>query len=260
MPANLSVIILNYNTPDYTLALLKMLERERQHLPLQVIVVDNASSDDSVMRIKRATGVDIFIQNERNLGFGTACNHAAKQATAPWFMFLNNDVDLPSGILKKLVNYLEKHHQVGVASLRLKLESGDDQPHAGGLAPTVSAIISRRWDSTLQFNEGACLADWVAGTAMTVPKSVFTEVGGFDEGYFFYFEDADLCRRIKQQGYDIVILDLPIIHYGGKSVMKTRNQKQFYDLGQDRYFSKFGWPGSVWLLRLLRWPYRLLKH
>ena len=260
MTSKLSVIILNFNTAAYTEAVVKMLGRESQDVPLEILVVDNGSRPEE-LEPARALGRRVtLIENPKNVGFGTACNQAAKVAKGKYLFFLNNDVKIAPGSLKQLADYLDSHQGLGAVSLNLRLPSGEPQEHAFGQFPTPRDILMRRWADNCLVAEPELEVDWVAGTAFAVNKTVFDQIGGFDEKIFFYFEDVDLCHRLKDAGYKNVVLPIAITHIGGVSVKKTGKQKQLYDKGMDYYFSKYS-PGlGAAVVKVARWPYRLLKR
>lgn len=238
-----------------------MLEREAKDVPLEILVVDNGSQPSELEPVRALARRITLIENPKNVGFGTACNQAAKVAKGQYLFFLNNDVEIVPGSLKQVVDYLDSHEKLGAVSLNLRLpKTGEPQDYAFGQFPTPLAILTRRWADNRPVAAPELEVDWVAGTAFAIKKSVFDQIGGFDENIFFYFEDVDLCHRLKDAGYKNVVLPIPIAHFGGESVKKTGKQKQLYDKGQDYYFSKYSSDPGALAVKLARWPYRLLKH
>ncbi|MDP2944311.1 MAG: glycosyltransferase, partial [bacterium] len=104
------------------------------------------------------------------------------------------------------------------------------------------------------------LVDWVSGAALIIRKKLFEEIGGWDEKYFLYFEDIDLCWRVKKQGLSIAVLDgVFVTHFGGRSLAQNWERKKQYYLSQEYFFRKNYGTMSALILKLIRWPYKILK-
>ncbi len=99
--------------------------------------------------------------------------------------------------------------------------------------------------------------DWVSGAAMVVRKSVFTQIGGFDENFFMYFEDIDLCWRAKQRGWQVAVYPkISLIHFVGQSAGGFKQRKKYYYQSQDYFFKKHYGQPAMYILKIFRWPYR----
>ena len=221
-----SIIIVSYNTKE-------ILGRCLDSLPsgLEVIVVDNGSKDGSAEFL---AGQNIKkVLNQNNLGFAAACNQGARLASGEFLLFLNSDARLNEATLKALAEVFESSPKVGIAAPKLIDETAKDEPFAFGCWPT--------WLGLLRGNlkTDASRADWVSGAALAIRRVIFESLGGFDERFFMYFEDVDLCWRTKALGYDIVISEAAsVVHQRGASNSDERLRKKYYRRSQMLYFKK----------------------
>lgn len=202
-----SVVIVNYNSGDRLGRLLDALT-DAAH---DVCVVDNASRDGSARSAVR-DGVRL-IPNPRNVGFAGAANAGAQEAAGAWILFLNPDVHPAPGDLDALLREIPADAGA-VAPLQVD-ERGHPRPESGGHAPSLArfsawAVIPRRWRG----DRGPWLAppfpaddvdlDWISGAALAVRREDFESLGGFDERFFLYQEDVDLCERLRERGRRVV--------------------------------------------------------
>lgn len=216
----LSIIIVNYNTS----ALLKdcLTSIYKGMLPpngVEVIVVDNASHDDSVNMIEKNFRQVKIISNKENLGFAKANNLGVAATQCPYVLFLNSDTVLNRLSLVKPLKYLKNHPSVGALTIKLYLKNGeiDIDNHRGYPTPWASLShfsgLAKIFPKSSLFNYyhlGHESYDRIhsipvaAGSYLMMPTKLFRQIGGWDEAYFFYGEDIDLCYRINQAGYKIV--------------------------------------------------------
>src|SRR3954451_6483093 len=196
----------------------------------RVIVVDNCSTDGSVASL---AGLDVTtITAEENRGFAAGCNLGYRAGTSPFVLFLNPDSQAEPELASRLRGPAERDPQVGAVAPRILDEEG-------GLDFSLRRFPRRRstfaqalflhralpratWvDEVVRDEhayEHAWSPDWVSGACLLVRRSVLDEIGGFDEGYFHYSEDTDLCRRIRDAGYDIRYeASAVVVHLGGRS-------------------------------------------
>jgi hypothetical protein len=250
-----SIIIVNFNTKDLTADCLDSVFSKLSG-DFEVIVADNNSSDGSVDYLNGRYGSRIkIISNRENLGFGRANNTAAKIAAGEYLFFLNSDTIIPEDILPQL-KICFGLPRVAVAAPSLVLPGGGIQKNSFGKFPNLFNTLLGK----LIGNIGEAKAEWVSGAALAIRKSVFDKIGGFDEKYFMYFEDIDLCYQAAELGYEIKIApDARVIHLGGKSIKDRSVRKNFYYQSQDYFFLKHYGSFSVFLLKLARTPYIFLK-
>lgn len=210
------------------------------HADYEVILVDNASTDgsfDVFCKLGKQCHNFHYIWNDTNLGFAVASNIGAKMAKGDILIFLNPDVEIREQDLDLFVAESLKD-EIGVLAPRLIYPDGSVQPNGGGYATLFTyvfqllklgyfsrklgitgqlarvsrclpfmrkSIIGKYLKNFLPDRTNAVSFDWVSGACMIIRKSLFDEVGGFDERFFMYDEDEDLCRRIANLGYDIVV-------------------------------------------------------
>lgn len=229
---DVSVVMVNYNTREMTLAAIEALKRSVRDpdFTMEIVLVDNASSDGSVEAIRERFPDVRLVPSEVNLGFGVGNNHGAAVARGKALFMLNSDTEAEPGAVETLFEYLNRDPKRGVAGAYLEYPDGTRQPSILRF-PTVWRIfcvffwldrIPHRFFSGM-FDLGADPAqegeiEVAHGAAMMVRRNVFEEVGGFDPDFFMYFEECDLCRRIAERGYTVGYTPKSrIVHFEGAS-------------------------------------------
>lgn len=211
---SISVIIVNYNTGKYVLECIHSLQLQK-NIKLEVIVVDNASQDNSVDLIAKEFGSKIkLIQSEENIGFGRANNLAARLAKGEFLLILNPDTTIQSPLaLFNLINFLEDHPKMGMAGPAV------EEPRKGKyVLPRFRYPSSRHLKYTKTFKNLPGTIAWILGACMLVRRKLYQEISGFDPDYFLYGEDADICLRVRQKGYEIgYCADVHVTHVSGAS-------------------------------------------
>lgn len=222
---NLSVVILNYNTGDFLTQCLRSLEPLRENKKIDIWVVDNGSSDESLEMARKDFPKLHCLETGQNLGFAKGNNLALKEVKSKYVLILNPDTEVLPGTLPALMEYMEEHREVGACSPRVELPNGqlDWASHRGFPTPLASFKYYFLKDDRLyhlsdrDFNKPHEV-DSLSGAFILTKKEVLEKVGFFDESYFMYAEDLDLCYRIKKAGYKIIYLpQVKIIHYKGVS-------------------------------------------
>lgn len=226
----LSIIILSYNTKDL---LEQCLESVYQLPGSEIIVVDNASSDDSPEMVRKKFPRVRLICNKENLGFAGGNNTGLRLATGRYILFLNSDTKVKPEAIPGVMKYLEDNPKVGALTAKTLLPSGkmDSDCHRGFPTPWASITYflgleklfpkSRLFDQYHKFylnlNENHEI-DAGAGAFMLIRREVIDKVGQWDENYFFYGEDLDFFFRIKKSGYLTLFYAQPVLtHYKGAS-------------------------------------------
>lgn len=199
-----SIIIPIHNGKEDTLKCLKSLARlSYPKRNLEIIVVDNVSSDGSVEAIEKyghkLPSIKI-ITNRTNLGFARAVNQGIKKSTGDFIFVINNDIVFDKNFLSTLADYLSDNPRVGIVGGKIYYSKPKNKLLYQGLKfnPWTGQIIKQTEPSKLKETE------WVQGCAMLVNSSVIEKIGVFDPGFFFSFEDADYCLRAKKAGFDII--------------------------------------------------------
>ncbi len=216
----LAVIIVNYNTRQLLDDCLDSVFRSAQPMGgLQVIVVDNGSVDDSMDMVAKKYPAVLAIKNSKNLGFAKANNIGVGASDARYVLFLNSDTVIKRYSLVKPVKYLKTHPRVGAVTIKLYLKDGsiDFDNHRGYPTPWASITkfsgLAKLFPNSTFFNSyhlGFKKLDKIhqipvaAGSFLMMPTKLFKDIGMWDETYFFYGEDIDLCYRINEAGYKII--------------------------------------------------------
>lgn len=236
----LSILIVTYNSASLIGRLLSHLAQEIKTLAAEVIVVDNASRDGTAALVRANHPWVRLIASEENLGFAAGNNRAARQAQGRYLLLLNPDALPQAGALRLGLDLLERHADVGLAGGELLAPDGSRQPSArmfprlrdelftlSGLAARFPhnrffARLDRRWANADQ----EAVVDWIPGAFVFIPTQVFVGLGGFDERFFMYYEEVDLCRRIQQQGLTVRYWPaLKAVHIGGESAKTVKNAR-----------------------------------
>lgn len=205
----LSIIIVNYNSKRWLADCLLTIKRQRLST-IEIILVDNHSTDDSLRLVTKKYPAVRIIRNQKNIGFGRANNLGSSYAKGDLLLFLNQDTKLFPGCLKEIINQMN-HHQVDLLGPKILDFNNLDYYHGRHL--TLDLVGSLSWGKKTTIIEGCCLA---------IKKSVFDALGQFDQEFFMYSEDLDLCWRAWLRGYKIKIASRAIInHFGGGSSLPT---------------------------------------
>jgi GT2 family glycosyltransferase len=224
MSAVISTIIVNYNAG----ALLHNCVESLLQCPLaiEIIVVDNASKDNSLAPLHNLPGIQI-IKNNTNVGFATACNTGARQASAPVLLFLNPDCSFKPGALIELLSVMSVDATVGMVGGLLANIDGTEQAGGRRAVPTPwrsfvrafgLARFSERWPRLFfDFNlhkqplpDQPIEVEAISGACMMVKREAMQDVGDWDEGYFLHCEDLDWCMRFRQKNWKILFV--PSVH------------------------------------------------
>ena len=229
---DLSVIILNYNTKDLLRDCLQSIKKAKTNgLGFEIIVVDNASTDGSVAMVKKEFPEVKPIINKKNLGFAAGNNVGFKKAEGRYLLLLNPDTIVQSETLKFMVEFMDKHPQVGAATCRIELPNGrlDYSCHRGFPTPwnafTYFSGLAKIFPKT-KFFTGYTLThlslektheiDSGCGAFLVIRRQAGEEVRWLDEDYFWYGEDLDFCYRLKEKGWQIMFVpSVKIVHYKG---------------------------------------------
>ncbi len=207
---DLTIIIVNYNTRDYLARCLESLAGISS-ISAEIIVVDNASGDLSVEMVGQRFPEAIVIANAENRGFAKANNQAIAISQGRYFYFLNPDAEVRKDSIEAMISHMERHPDVGLAGTRLVNPDGSDQ----------SSVESRYPGQKHAEKEMAGLKGdiaWVLGASMIARRMAIVNVGGFNEDFFLYGEEQDLCLRLRRAGWVIgYIPDAVVLHWGGKS-------------------------------------------
>ncbi|MCX7707615.1 MAG: glycosyltransferase family 2 protein, partial [Anaerolineae bacterium] len=251
----------------------------------ELIVVDNASTDGSAEMVAAEFPQARLIANATNRGFTAANNQGLALARGRYVLFLNPDTEVVGDALTTMVAYMDGHPEVGALGPQLRYGDGSIQSSRRRFPTLATALFestplawhwpvshnpwARRYHMADTPDDQAQSVDWVVGAALLARREALDQVGGFDEGYFMYSEELDLCRRIKAAGWEIHYFPrAQIIHHEGKSSEQVVAARHIhFHTSRVRYFRKFHGPlagevlrfallgmfGVEWLLEMGKW-------
>lgn len=214
-----SIIILSYNTKDLLHTCITSVRKHVTTLPIEIIVVDNNSSDDSVKMIKKEFPFIKVIESRENLGFSKGINLGAEHAKGEYLLFLNSDCEFLDNSFEYMISFMEKHTQAGIVGGKMENNDGSMQRSYNNFygIKDIAIMLFGREKAELLLKKGneEQETDWVSGGFMLVRSSIFKQVKGFDEHIFMYTEDMELCFRVKKLGYKIYYFpDARVRHEG----------------------------------------------
>jgi len=277
---DLSVIIVSWNVRELLQRCLQALvpsskfqvpcsplnNLERGTWNLELIVVDNASSDGSAAMVRQHFPQVRLIANNSNLGFTHANNQGLAASQGRYVLLLNPDTEVVGDAVATLLAFLEAHPDVGVVGPQLRFPDGSIQPSRRRFPTLATAFVEstvlqplfagssllRRYYVADQPDDVTQDVDWLVGACLLVRREAIEQAGPLDEGFFMYSEELDWCRRLKQAGWRIVYLPAAqVIHYEGKSSEQNLAARDIrFHSSKVRYFRKHHGAWSAELLRL----------
>lgn len=249
-----SIIIVNYHSRAYlNKCLASIFTKISAKQAFEVIVVNNGEEAE-MLGLKAAFPNVIIIQNKKNTGFGGGNNLAVREAVGEILFFLNPDTEILSVNISELIGIFSEKRDLGVIGSQLLTKEGVRQKWSMGGEITLGNILKNNlgFPSAFGGDKNQEVA-WVSGTALFIRKELFKKIKGFDENFFMYFEDVDLCLRARLAGEKVLYVPaFSILHYGGMSYDERRIQKEHYYAAQDHYFRKHFGVFRLTLLRFLR--------
>lgn len=247
-----AVVIVNYRTKELTAGAAKSVLGEED--VREVVVVDNASGDGSVEYLRGALADErvCVVAAGANGGFGAGVNLGAAACGSPLLLVLNSDATVESGSVGLLVSALLADEGVGVVAPTVRLAGGSPQPDAFGRLPRRWELLvpgPGRWTGCGDEHR----PEWVSGVAMLLRTDDFRSVGGFDEAFEMYFEDLDLCRRLRDRGGAVARLPAAtVVHAAGASWRSSGDRKSRFHRSKAVYARKLGASGlELWVIDLL---------
>jgi GT2 family glycosyltransferase len=282
-----TAIVVNFNAGDDLREALASIARELAGRGWEGFVVDNASQDGSAAIAQEFAPAVTLVSNTANIGFGRAVNQALAQARAPFVLIMNPDCRLEPGAMPALEGEMSRQPQCAIAGPRILDPDGSVQGSARGdpdmftgffgrstalrrLLPWLPAARRNVLDVTVPAGAPSLAVDWVSGACVLARREALLAEHGFDERYFLYWEDADLCRRLRTRGYEVrYVPGATAVHRVGLSSRTARapSVRAFHDSAY-LYYATHVAPGALnpkrlmarallslrcwWLLRTIR--------
>ena len=216
---NLSCIIVSYNNSTPLRNCLESIYHTLREISFEVIIVDNSQNDSGMLSLKESYPQVQLIQNSQNVGFAKANNQAVRSAKGETLLFLNPDTILTDQAIEKMVAFLKSNADVGALGPKVLNEDGSLQYSCRRFPTLMTGFFNRysllsKWFPDNPYTVNYLMkdfshdenreVDWLSGCCLMVPRAVFEKVNGFDEQYFLFNEDIDLCRTISQSGYKVM--------------------------------------------------------
>jgi len=266
----ISVVVVNWNTRELLRQCLDSLSASLEQGDIEVWVVDNHSMDGSAQDVRVNFPWVKLIENSENLGFAAANNQAMRKASGQYLLLLNNDTIVEPGALEELAKFMDGYPRAGGAGARLLNADGSLQPSCHPMLtperefwrlifldrvwPRVNYPM-RRWNPSLPHR-----VEVIKGACLMLRRKALDQAGLFDERYFMYTEEVDLCYRLAAAGWELWwVPSAAIVHYEGQSSKQAAAQMyvQLYR-SKVQFYRKFGSEARAtrykWLVRLAYWP------
>jgi GT2 family glycosyltransferase len=247
--AAISAVVVYYRTPRALAECVGALARQGLP-PGRIVVVDNSACEEG-RAAPPSDGGFTWVRSARNCGFGSACNLGALRSDAPFLLFVNADVSVCPGALDSLLARAQHEPRLGAVAPRVLDAGGAIELNARRFPRLRTGVLGRASRATnllrrmghlprdlAAAQRAAGPVDWVSGACMLVRRDAFDAVGGFDEGYWMYWEDADLCKRLADAGWETWFEPAAVVrHATGSSGTSRRTVRAFHESAA-RYYSR----------------------
>jgi N-acetylglucosaminyl-diphospho-decaprenol L-rhamnosyltransferase len=236
-PPQVAIVVVSYNTRSLLLSCLASVIESTKSASIELVVVDNASDDGSCEAAREACPQAVIVRNSTNLGFGAAANQAIAQTSAPFILLLNSDARLAPEAFSAMFDFVNSNSRCAAAGCRLTNAQGEELVSARNFLTPFNQVFellsipklfrSRYFSRThrlrLDANLTDCSVDWIEAACLIVRRAALDEAGQFDERFFMYSEDEDLCMRLKKHGWSICFTGRgTAIHHGAGSSANRR--------------------------------------
>jgi len=260
-PPELSIVVLSWNTADLLGACLASLEACRDELPLEVVVVDNASADGSADMVAARFPWCTLVRNPRNEGYAIGNNVGAARARGELLLLLNSDTEVPRGVLPVLVGFLRDHPAYGACAPRLDHPDGTVQRSCKRFPSLLVAVFYDTWFGRW-FERNRTIPRYLMddfdhvssrdveqppGAALVIRRALFERLGGLDPELWLFFNDVDLCRRMHALGAKVRYLaEVRVLHHEGRSTAQFPEFGAMWHKNRCAYYRKaFGGIGAL---------------
>jgi len=251
----LSIIIVNFRSEQFLKRCIASIYNCLD-IDFEIIVVNNDEKEKLISVAQNFPEIKI-LNNEKNIGFGSAVNVGTKLARGEFLFFINPDAFLKSREIGETLKILENNEKIAAIGLKIIDKNGKNQEWICGFEATFFDLIKNNLgfsrSKKVWEKKNKIFVHWVSGAAMLVKKNIFERLGGFDENFFMYFEDLDLCKRARKLGFKILYFPkTEIVHESGGSLKNRKQQKKYYYASQDYYFQKHFNKIKGLLIKILR--------
>jgi len=266
----ISIIIVSYNTKDLLKDCLDSIVNNTTAVPYEIIIMDNGSTDNTRGMVRNLYPLATFIENDQNAGFAVANNQASRIAGGEYILFLNSDTIICHEAIRLMYEHLKDNTDVGIVGP--KILDRDHHPTRSYMrffnikmlflgSKYLSLFIdTNQYQMHYKTYDYSAIRDvpWISGACMMMKKQIFEESGCFDENYFLYFEDMDLCLQVRKSGYKISYLpSAEIIHLFGGSSLSSSDKIKNLHINSLLYYIKKNHPVMhFWIAKL----YFTLRH
>lgn len=240
---NVSIIIVNYNTVQLTLNCISSVIQQTKEIEYEIILVDNASTDESVSQVQNKYPSVNVIANTSNLGFGKANNVGAEYAKGEYIFLLNSDTILLNNVAKFFYDFIKQHYNEQIGALGCVMfdeQNSLNYTNSFNKFPTLKNTIADSFERLLHVKNrklqqrieelsknGFISVDYITGADLFMKRSIFNELGGFDPRFFMYYEEVDLQYSMELMNLTRFIINGPrIIHFEGGATSKKMTAKK----------------------------------
>ena len=249
---DISVAIVSYNTRELLRECLRSLQEHSAGANLEIIVIDNASHDGSAPMVREEFPDVQLMQSAHNSGYGVANNRALAKARGEFVWILNSDTTIESGAMATMLDWMHQHPRCGAIGTRLILADGSTQNSYKFDLSAWAVFAEQTYLDKLPFFQRYTVSDWklgaravpyLCGASLLVRRAAWQQMKGFDESYFMYLEDIDLCARLNEAGWELWYLPQARVHHhlGASSAGDWRDRARMvahYNRGRLRFFAR----------------------
>ncbi len=254
---DLSVIIVNYNGAKHLKKCVKSVYVKISDKVIWELVLVNNDENQDITKLPLDFSKIKLIDHRKNVGFGAGVNLGISKAVGDCLLILNPDAEILSKNISEVLERFDADKELGIVGGGILTKQDEREWWSSGRELSLYDLIRNNlgitrsrevWNSSREM-----ICDWVGGSAMFARKSLFEKLGGFDERFFMYFEDMDLCKRAREAGSRVLFFPyFKVRHIGGQSYRDKNLQKKHYYDSMELYLQKHSQPLSRWLVKLGR--------
>lgn len=249
---DVSIIIVSYNSKNFLLQCIDSIYKRLKRCNFEIILIDNDSIDGSQDIVRRRfPGVNL-VANKTNVGFAMANNQGLSLARGEFFFLLNPDTEIMSGAIESIISFMNRNPSVGIVGPKLVRSDSTIQSSCkkfptlrGELLQNIftdkfiPVFVKSCFGDEIPVSKHEMRVDWVTGACLAIRRKMIEQVGQFDESFFLYYEEVDLCFRAKKRGWDICFFpEAVVVHHGGKSTEKNLRRSLLAAFESKYYFFK----------------------